>query len=152
LPKPLGDWLKTVAELALSKDPNLNMVAFSAVHARRAGVRADRLAAFLGAAFREYSRKASRARLKGWFYTWFDEMSDTLRCSLCDAASAADLPFRCKLNIVSDPAQVAELALLPKNDRNLHWEQFRPVVWDYEQQDVTAFDQILFARYTVTTE
>jgi hypothetical protein len=86
------------------------------------------------------------------FLTQGKRLSEVIEGAFELCVVAADLPFRCKLNIVSDPAQVAGLALLPKNDRSLHWEQFRPVDWDYEQQDVTAFEQILFARYIITTE
>ena len=149
--KLLEGWFDTVTKLALSSDPNENMLFFPAASARKEHVLPEQLVTFLEQAFREYSRKASRARQRGWFYAWFDQMSDTIRCSMQDAPSTADLPFRCKIEVVTEARGVALLALESSNDRQFLSEEFRPTdVWN-DVFDAGGFVLKVFARRLITT-
>jgi hypothetical protein len=147
LGKPFDDWLANVRKLTLSNDPNKNMVLFAAVEARHAHVRPVQLAAFLDQTYREYIRKACEGNSRGWFYAWFDEMSDTLRCGFHDAPSASGLPFRCKLEIVADPTKVAELILAVVGDGTIPWRDLRPSDSWEESERAPDFQLTVFARH-----
>jgi hypothetical protein len=148
--KPLEEWLNTVRGITLSNDPNNNMVLFKAAQARRSRIRTEQLTAFLEEAYREYYRKASLQNRRGWFYAWYDEMSDTLRCSLHDAASALELPFRCELDVVDDPMSVAAGALARMGDGTIPIEAMRIIDFVEDDQESDYFELIVFARYIKT--
>ena len=150
--KLLEAWFDTVTKLALSSDPNENMLLFPAASARKERVLPEQLVTFLEQTFREYSRKASRARQRGWFYAWFDQMSDTIRCSSKDASSPDDLPFRCKFEVVNEASAVVLLALDPSNGRKFLSEEFRPTeVWN-DVFDAGEFVLRVFALHLMTTD
>jgi hypothetical protein len=62
-------------------------------------------------AYRLYRTLAVRFRMKGWFYSWFDAQSGTLRFSMSGVEKPSELPFACRLDIQSDPKAVAEQAI-----------------------------------------
>jgi hypothetical protein len=55
--------------------------------------------------------KAAAQRYNGLFSAWLDEMSGTLRCSVCSARSASDLPFACLLDVTTSSIDFAKLVI-----------------------------------------
>jgi hypothetical protein len=124
---PLDTWLHDVRSLDLSRDPVRNMLLFAALEAQNARLTTEQLAQFLDEAFREYSGKASRLGMCGWFYAWLDEMSGTLRCSFCAAQSPAELPFACRVELVDDPKEIARHTLNTRYAGGIPFEELHPV-------------------------
>lgn len=148
--QPLASWFQAVLALGLSHDVNKNMLVFSASEARAAQIGEPELVEFLCDVFREYCRKAAGLRMRGWFYAWFDEMSGTLRCSFCEAHSAAELPFRCKVHAVDTPAKLAELTLSSPYVAGIPNEELRVVDPFEEDAGERELELTVFARSVMT--
>jgi hypothetical protein len=152
LSKPLIDWLRAVLALVLSDDPLQNMLVFSARDAQASHVDEEQLGAFLNQAFHEYCKKAAKLRRSGWFYAWYDEMSGTIRCSFFEAASAAELPFRCKVVAVDDAKKVAALALSSPYAAGIPRDEFGEAADPFaDEPDKAEFELTVFARRALTS-
>lgn len=117
LPELLSSWLGQVTGLVVSatgdavEDGAANMLVFSISDAHSAQVSAEQLDDFLMRAHRHLSATLAHKGVNWWFYAWYDEMSGTLRSSLCQASNGSQLPFECQLNVVDVPRPVSDAAL-----------------------------------------
>jgi hypothetical protein len=130
----LAELMRVVAALTSDtlRDADANMSVFSISDARANGVAPAELDDFLLRAYRHFSRTLSKLATDGWFYAWHDEVSGTLRCSICRASNATQLPFACRLNVVGQPSPVTGAALgssygdgIPGDElvAEMHWQE-----------------------------
>lgn len=87
------------------------MSIFPLADAQKHGVTPAQLDDFILRAYRYFSLKLSSRGAGVWFYVWHDEVSGTLRCSLCRLPSQAQLPFSCRLNVIDTPGELSVAAL-----------------------------------------
>lgn len=137
----LGEWLTVIAAITIASGPtpsdtaNENASIFSIEEARTAGTTVSELADFIVKACRAYALQAARVNLEGWFYAWYDEMSGTLRCSVCDVNDPTDLPFSCELEIYDDPTIIAAAALASPYDSGIPLSELKEVEWTEHDDD-----------------
>jgi hypothetical protein len=148
----LGEWVTAIGALTIVSGPdptataNENASIFSIEEARAAGTTVPELADFIVRAFRAYALQATRVDLKGWFYAWYDEISGTLRCSVCDVSDLTDLPFSCELEIYDDPTTIAAAALASPFDAGIPLSELKEVEWTEHDDESPKFVLPVYVR------
>lgn len=136
LKAPLDRWLAAVQVLPLrGADPNENLLWFPLADAQAASLAEEEITAFLLEAGRDYCRKATAPPGNGWFYAWVDEQAGQLRCSFCRGQSTADLPFGARLQVVDDPALIAQQALASAFASGIPWGALRDAPTTEEEEE-----------------
>jgi hypothetical protein len=152
---PLDGWLRFVRTHVLGRDPNENMLLFPLAEAQSQPVSVEQLAAFLAEAFREYSKLAARAQLRGFFYAWVDDQAGQLRCSFHEAETAGALPFRCTIVATDDPTTIAAAALSSPYAYGIPFHELKPIDESVTDESAEAseprrYELTVFARRVVT--
>jgi len=128
-------------------DADANMSVFSISDARANGVTPEDLEDFLLRAYRHFSRTLSKSGTDLWFYAWHDEVSGTLRCSVCRASDEMQLPFACRLNVVGSPGTVSGGALDSSYGEGIPREELvAEVDWQRAATHDSEFVLTVFAR------
>jgi hypothetical protein len=145
----LASWLATIetrvryGEQPSSSDAEYLRI-FQIDEAKHSGATIADLSDFLVSAFRAYSRLASRLDLDGWFYSWVDEMSGTLRCSISRAKLPKDLPFNCRIEPVERPDVIAETALRSRYTADIPFSELQESDWSPPEE---AINKLLLPVY-----
>ena len=158
MPALLEHWLARVRSHVVSltgetaKDADMNMLIFSLSDARACGASPGQLDEFLIQAYRHFSRTLWSSGKSAWFYVWHDEMSGTLRSSICEASDKTQLPFACRLNVVAAPTAVSAAALESLYGDGIPASEFAPKeVWEVDDDDdEEEYTLTVFARPLLT--
>lgn len=150
----LDRWLREVRSVdvvltgATVRDADANMLVFSLSEARASGVLPEQLDEFLLRAYRHFSGCLSPLGTDVWFYAWHDEMSGTLRCSVCQVSSATQLPFACRKDVVGVPTPVSAAALSSSYSDGIPRNELLPE--ESWQQGEGEFELTVFARRLIS--
>lgn len=151
LPELLSRWMRQVTGLAVSltgdavKDADANMLVFSISDAHSAKASSEHLDEFLTRAYRHFSEALPDAGAGWWFYAWYDEMSGTLRCSLCQASDGSQLPFACHLNVVRVPRPVSDAALASPYSEGIPSDELAPEE-EWKEDEEAAYVLTVFGQ------
>lgn len=150
-PDVLERWWSQVESLRVSvvcsrsEDADANMLLFPVAEAQRNEVTPEQLDELLERAYRHFSRTLSSSNTNLWFYAWHDEVSGTLRMSLCRAEGATELPFACRLNVVSVPRPVSTEALRSAYVHGIPHAELEPID-EGDDEEADDFVLTVFAR------
>ena len=112
----LIEWQAKLAGLRLvaskpADEAEMNSLFFELSEVAEREVSSEDIADFLASCCRAFSEKAGEAALRGLFYTWFDEMSGTLRCCFSTVVTPHLLPFSGQLRLIDSLHDLAQSAL-----------------------------------------
>ncbi len=106
----------------------------------------NQLLAFLEAAIRVFARKLRGSGKPFLFYTWFDEISGTLRLSATRGSEWHDLPFTCRLEVCKEPGDVVVDFLAGDTIDGIPMSTLEAVELGDAKDDNIEFVQRVFSR------